>query len=237
MKPSFPGFSPDAPKFLADLEQNNDREWFQPRKEHYERVVREPMTALVMALNEGLAKFAPGYVTDPKQAIFRIYRDVRFSKNKQPYKTHIAASFGGGCGENQIPGVYYFSFSHKSVEAGGGVYHPDPPTMLTIRNHIAATHEVFRKLLKERKLRALMGELRGEELSRAPKGFDPEHPAADLLKKKDWFLFADLDPALLTTPKLLPELLARFAAVAPVIDYLNAPMKAAKKKAATIYRP
>ena len=94
MKPVFPGFPPEAFEFLRDLEQNQTREWFQPRKEHFDRYVKAPMEKLVEAVNIGLAKFAPDHVTDAKKAVFRIYRDTRFSHDKTPYKNHIAASFG-----------------------------------------------------------------------------------------------------------------------------------------------
>jgi uncharacterized protein (TIGR02453 family) len=230
MKPVFPGFPPEAVKFFKDLEKNNTREWFQPRKEHYEKYVRAPMEELVEAINGGLAKFAPEHVTEPKKAVFRIYRDTRFSHDKTPYKNHIAASFGRRGMEKMGAGGFYFSVNHKEIEVAGGVYHPDPASMLTIRTHIAQTNDELRRLLAKRKLRSRMGELQGSGLSRVPKGFDAEHPAADLLKKKDWIFFVMLDAGLAGSAKLLPEILSRFEAVAPVIEYLNAPLRAHKAK-------
>src|SRR3954447_23426071 len=114
----------------------------------------------------------PDYVTDPAKAVYRFYRDTRFSKDKTPYKDHIAASFrhrhlggeGGGAG-------FYFAVSHKDVGIGGGVYMPAPETLLAIRTHIAEFHQEFETLLKGRAVKRLMGELQGEELSRVPKGF------------------------------------------------------------------
>lgn len=233
MKPTFPGFPREAIQFFRGLEKNNTREWFQPRKEHFDQYVKAPMEQLVEAINAGLAKFAPDHVTEPKKAIFRIYRDTRFSHDKTPYKNHIAASFGRRGMEKMGAGGFYFSVNHKEIEVAGGVYHPDPAAMLTIRTHIANTHEEFRRLLANRKLRTLMGELQGAGLSRVPKGFEATHPAAELLKKKDWIFFRMLDPKLTGSAELLPEILARFEAVAKVIEYLNAPLRSQKAKQIT----
>lgn len=216
-------------KFFRALKRNNRREWFQPRKHMFDQHVKEPMLELVAALNAELVKFAPEYVTEPKKALFRIYRDTRFSADKTPYKTHIAASFSRRGGEQLSTGGFYFSVSHETVEVAGGIYHPMPDTMLTVRNHIAVTHEEMEKILKNKKTKPFMGDLRGGELTRAPKGFDPEHPAIHLIKKKDWFLDAELDPKLATSPKLFGEVAERFRVMAPLIDYLNRPLLARKK--------
>jgi uncharacterized protein (TIGR02453 family) len=233
MKPVFPGFPPEAIQFLRDLEANNTREWFQPRKQQFEEFVKAPMEKLADALNIGLAKFAPDHVTDPRKAVFRIYRDTRFSHDKTPYKNHIAASFGRRNMEKMSAGGFYFSVNHKEIEVAGGVYHPDAAAMLTIRSHIANAHEEFRRILRNRKLRSLMGDLQGSGLTRVPKGFEATHPAAELLKKKDWIFFVMLEPELACSPKLLPEILSRFEAVAPVIEYLNAPLRSKKAKSMT----
>ena len=228
MKAGFEGFPPEAIKFFRDLARNNRREWFQPRKELFDRHVKEPMLALATAINAELARFAPDYVTEPSKAVFRIYRDTRFAHDKTPYKDHIAASFGPRGLQKKGSGSFFFSINHKEIEIAGGVYHPSPEAMLAIRTHISETHEQFRRLLANRKLRGLLGELRGEALSRVPKGFNAVHPAADYIKHKDWILFASLNPALATTPGLVGELVARFRAVAPVLDYLNTPLRARK---------
>jgi uncharacterized protein (TIGR02453 family) len=186
------------------------------------------MLELVAALNAGLAKFAPAYVTDPKKALFRIYRDTRFSPDKTPYKTHVAASFSrrgsGGLGL----GGFYFSLSLGGVEVAGGIYHPAPETTLLVRNHIAEHYAQLRRILANPKARKLFGELQGDALTRSPKGFDPAHRGAAFIKMKDWIFDATLDPALATSPKLYPEILERFRAMAPLIEYLNHPLVAKK---------
>ena len=228
MSLGFPGFPEEAPKFLRSLKRNNRREWFQPRKHLYEQHLKAPMLELVSALNAGLQRFAPDYVTDPAKAIFRIYRDTRFSADKTPYKTHVAATFSRRGPERLKTGGFYFSIAPDQIEVAGGIYHPEPDTMLLIRTHIAETHMELRRILANKKTRTLVGQLQGQELTRAPKGFDPAHPAIAWIKMKDWILDTTLDGSLATSSKLYDEILDRFRAIAPLIGYLNRPLLARK---------
>ena len=228
MPSGFPGFPPEGLTFLRDLKRNNRREWFQPRKETFDLHVRAPMAELVTALNSDLSRFAPEYVTDPNRAIFRIYRDTRFSTDKTPYKTHIAARFPRRGLDTSAPSVFYFSFSADEIGAGGGIYHPDPQAMLMIRTYIAEHHRELRRVLQNPRLKQAMGELQGDELRRMPKGFDPAHPAADLIRKKDWFLYAPLDTKLALGLELFKELRSRFRLMHPVLEALAKPFPARK---------
>ena len=230
MRTAFPGFPAEMPRFFRALKRNNRREWFQPRKHLYERHVKEPMLELVAALNTELAKFAPAYVTDPKKALFRIYRDTRFSHDKTPYKTHIAASFSRRGSERLHLGGFYFSVSLESVEIAGGIYHPEPETTLLVRNHIADSHAELRRILGSRSVKKFFGKLDGDTLTRSPKGFDPAHPAAEFIKMKDWIFDATLDPEIATSPKLNREIVERFRTMAPLIEYLNRPLLTRKAK-------
>jgi uncharacterized protein (TIGR02453 family) len=220
----FPGFPPEMIQFFRSLKRNNRRDWFQPRKHLYEQHVKAPMLDLVTALNGELVKFAPQFVTDPNKALFRIYRDIRFSADKTPYKTHAAASFWRRGADHTGAGGFYFSVSHDQIEIAGGIYHPSPETMLLVRSHIGEHYPELRRILANKKARKLVGELQGDELTRAPKGFDPQHPALDLIKKKDWILDIALDSSVATTPKLYREILDRFRAMAPLIEFLNRPL-------------
>jgi uncharacterized protein (TIGR02453 family) len=215
-------------RFFRSLKRNNRREWFQPRKHLFEQHVKTPMLELVGAINAEVAKFAPEYVTEPKKAIFRIYRDTRFSADKTPYKTHIAASFARRGGERLGAGGFYFSVSNETIEVAAGIWHPDRDVTLLVRNHIAETHAELNRILADKKARKLTGNLQGDTLTRSPKGFDPEHPAAGFIKMKDWILDARLDPSLATTPQLHREVVARFRAMTPLIQYLNRPLIARK---------
>jgi uncharacterized protein (TIGR02453 family) len=125
---------------------------------------------------------------------------------------------------------FYFAVSHKGVDVGGGIYMPAPETLLAVRTHIAERHLEFRKLAAASAVKRLLGAMQGEQLSRVPKGFCADHPAADLLRFKQFLLFTTLDSAIVTTPKLFVELEKRFRAMAPFLEFLNAPL-AAKRQA------
>jgi uncharacterized protein (TIGR02453 family) len=228
----FAGFSSEAMTFFRGLERNNRREWFQPRKEIYESSVRAPMMQLVEAVNLALSRFAPDHVTDPAKAVFRIYRDTRFSPDKTPYKTHIAATFWRRGHEKHGWAGYYFSVSHKEVAVGGGIYRPGPEQLLAVRQHLAEHHGEFRKLAANRKLVSIMGPLQGESLARVPKGFACDHPAADLIRMKYWLYYKTLDPAIATKPELFDMVVDGFHAIQPVVDFLNQPLARRKTKIA-----
>ncbi|MCP5120127.1 MAG: DUF2461 domain-containing protein [bacterium] len=168
MPSGFPGFGKQALQFLRGLEANNNREWFQARKKHYEECLKAPMVTLVEAINRELVRFAPDHVTEPKAAVYRIYRDTRFSKDKTPYKTHVAANFPRRGLEKQAAAGYYFHFSTKDVTVAGGAYMPGPEQLLAIRTHLAENHKAFEKLLRGKRLRDTLGELKGEQLTRPP---------------------------------------------------------------------
>jgi uncharacterized protein (TIGR02453 family) len=226
MSSPFPGFPAEAVTFYRGLARNNAREWFQPRKTVFEQKVKGPMIELVTALNQAMMEFAPDYVTDAPKAIYRIYRDTRFSPDKTPYKTQIAASFARRGMEKHGAAGYYFAISHKGVDVGGGIYMPPPETLLAVRTHIAERHADYRRLATASAVKRLFGAVQGEQLSRVPKGFCSEHPAADLLRYKQHLLFTTLDAALITTPKLFVELEKRFRALTPFLEFLNAPLLA-----------
>jgi uncharacterized protein (TIGR02453 family) len=223
MKANFPGFSPDAIKFLRNLAKNNKREWFQPRKQQYEGLIKAPMVQLVECLNNEFAEFAPHYVTIPQKAVFRIYRDTRFSANKAPYKTHVAAIFPLQNTPKNYGSAFYFHFNVKELLVFGGVWSPEREELLAIRSLLQESYDEFQELLRERKLRSAVGELKGEELMRMPAGFPVDHPAEGLIRKKQWYLETTGDVGLITTPRLLPELVRYFQIMLPVVDFLNRP--------------
>jgi uncharacterized protein (TIGR02453 family) len=226
----FPGFPPEALQFFRGLARNNHRDWFLPRKPLFEEKVRRPMFELVDAVNLALKRIAPDYVTDPAKAVYRFYRDTRFSKDKSPYKDHIAASFrprglceGGGAG-------YYFSVSHKEIGIGGGIYMPMPETLRAVRGHVAEHHQQFRKMVGAKAVEKLFGGMQGEQLTRVPKGFSPDHPAADLLRYKQFLLYIELPPDSATTSQVYEEIVTRFKAMTPFLAFLNAPLARPRKR-------
>jgi uncharacterized protein (TIGR02453 family) len=217
--------------FLRALVKNNRRVWFQPRKPIYEEHVKAPMLDLVTRVTSAMLTFAPAYAGEPEKAIFRIYRDTRFSKDKTPYKTHIAAVFHRRGLDMHGGGGLYFHVSAKEVEVAAGIYMPSPETLRTVRAHLAERHEEFRALIRDRALRRLLGEMQGEQLSRPPKGYLPDHPAADLLRYKQFLFWTLLDPAVAATPKLEGEIVKRFRALTPFLEFLNAPLAKTKHAA------
>ena len=223
MTTKFPGFSPDALSFLRALKRNNRREWFQPRKEKYEALIKAPMLEMVAALNEELARFAPDYATPPEKAVYRIYRDTRFSPDKTPYKTHIAAIFPHHRAVKREGAVFYLHFTEKEVLAFAGVYSPDRDELLAYRTLLQEHHSEFQEILAGKTLRKTVGKLQGEQLSRMPKGFPVDHPAEGLLRQKQWYLESMLDVKLLTSSRLVPELAKRFQLMAPMVEFLNRP--------------
>jgi len=223
-----PYLRPDAITFLRNLAKHNDRDWFNPRKTDFEALLKQPMLEIIRKVTDAMTDFAPDHVRPAEKSLFRIYRDTRFSADKTPYKTHVAAVFSRRGSGLMGAGGYYFSVSHDTIEVAGGIYHPEPETMLLVRTHIAENYEDLRRVLANKKTKKLVGELQGDELSRAPKGFDPGHPALDLIKKKDWIFDVTLPPSLATTPKLQGEILDRFRAMSQLIEFLNRPLLARK---------
>lgn len=230
MPSRFAGFPPEAMKFFRGLQRNNSRQWFQARKQIFEEEVREPMIELVSAINKELVRFAPDHVTEPKKAVYRIYRDTRFSADKTPYKTHIAANFPRRGLDKHAGAGFYFSVSPAQIEVASGVYMPGAEQLLAIRTHLYQHHEEFSRIAKAKRLRSLMGEIQGEQLTRPPKGFPKDHPAVDLLRRKQWYHYILLDAELATTPELLPELMKRFRAVLPLVEFLNTPLVERKRE-------
>ena len=226
----FPGFPKEAVTFFKGLARNNNREWFQPRKEIFESKVKTPMVGLVEALNAEFAKYAPDYINDPKKAVYRIYRDVRFSSDKSPYKTHLAAAFARRGGDRNSSAGFYFHVSAKGVGVAGGLWEPPPEQLLAVRTWLVGNHAKFRKVARTSE--KLMGKLHGEGLQRIPKGFAADHPAADLIKMKRWVFFTSLDPKLITSPKLVAELMKRFRAMLPALELLNEPLTAQRRREA-----
>jgi uncharacterized protein (TIGR02453 family) len=210
---------PEAVTFLKGLEKHNDRDWFNARKQIFETKLKEPMQVLVEQINAELLKFAPEHITEPKKALYRIYRDTRFSKDKTPYKTHLGAIFPRHGLSKDSGAGYYFHVSTKGVGIACGAYSPGPDELRKIRHAIAENPKPFRTKHK------LMGPVKGETLTRPPKGFKPDHPAVDLIKMKQWYWWVELDPKLVTSPKLKAEVVKRFKEMAPMIELLNRALK------------
>jgi uncharacterized protein (TIGR02453 family) len=235
--PTFTGFRPEAIQFLVDLAENNDRSWFHPRKGEYERLLKDPLEALIGALAERFEARRIPLRADPAKSPFRIYRDVRFSKDKSPYKTNLGASFpwvgeaaatDDGGGRSHTGTVHssggYFHLSPGEIYVGGGIWHPEKPWIDAFRRRVADDPSEVRALVAEPSFKKTFGSLstEGHALQRVPTGYPPDHPAADLLKLKDVIFGRRLSDADASSPRLPDVIADSFAAAMPVMRYLAA---------------
>jgi len=208
-------------RFLKQLKRNNNREWFQANKHIFEEKLRAPMEAAVDGVNQVLASTAPEYVTEPKQAIYRIHRDTRFSPDKTPYKTHLGALFPRRGMSKMSGAAFYFHVAPEGVVVAGGVYFADPKTLLQLRTYLSENHERLSALLRPKRVKDLCGDLHGDSLSRPPKGFPADHPAIDLIKRKQWYFDLTLPVEESAQPGFAKMVAKRFLAMHPVVDFLN----------------
>ncbi|MEO7963894.1 MAG: DUF2461 domain-containing protein [Gemmatimonadaceae bacterium] len=225
----FPGFSRGALTFLRQLKRNNEREWFVARKDEFETRLLTPMRLFVEEMDVRLATFGAEISGSPKTSIFRIYRDVRFSKDKSPYKTHMGCWFthqraGRGVGsETHGAGAgFYFHLEPGASMVAGGIWMPPRPSLLRIREGIAARHAELRRLKNAKAFRDRFDALSDEgKLTRVPRGFNPDHPAADDLRRVSFTTSASLTDDDVLSPKL-PAIVERdFRRLFPLVRWIN----------------
>jgi uncharacterized protein (TIGR02453 family) len=217
-------FTAKTLSFLRALKRNNDREWFRTHKSQYEEHVRGPMVALLDRLAVDLRGFAPELVCEPRVSLYRIYRDTRFSADKSPLKTHIAAHFPPrGFSRGEGAGLY-FHVAPNEVWIGGGIYMPSSSDLRLIREHIAANHKGLSRIVNGAAFRKAVGALDGEQLSTMPRGYLKVHPAATYLRFKQFLAGREFEATFATGNRFYSELLDIFRAVAPLARFLNAPL-------------
>jgi uncharacterized protein (TIGR02453 family) len=219
-----PAFSPETLRFLRALKRNNRRDWFLTHRDEYEAQVRAPMLAMIARLAVDLRRFAPELLADPRRSMYRIYRDVRFSPNKAPYKTHVAASFPCRNLPKHEGAGLYFHVSPDEVWIGGGMYAPGTPQLLAVREHIAANARQFASIVESPAFRRTLGSVEGERLQRMPLGFPSDHPAARYLKHKQFLAGRELPPEAAIRPGFYRTVVTTFERVAPLIRFLNEPL-------------
>jgi uncharacterized protein (TIGR02453 family) len=221
-----PYFRPQAFTFLRSLAKHNDRAWFNDRKAIYEAELKEPMLAVIRKITEAMTEFAPHHVRPAEKSLFRIYRDTRFSNNKLPYKTHVAA-WWSHTGMNKTSGAgYYFQVSPKGVVIAAGAYMPEKEQLAAIRNWLLDNHVAFRKVLDKPAVRKTFTEFEGEPLTRPPKGFPAEHEAMDLIKCKQWGLSTTLPAETALEKNFAQTVIKHFKLLTPLVDALNTPIAA-----------
>jgi uncharacterized protein (TIGR02453 family) len=218
---------PEGIAFLRNLARHNDREWFTPRKAVFEAELKEPMLAIIRKVTAAMESFAPEFVRPAEKCLFRIYRDTRFSADKKPYKTHVAAWWAAQGMEKTSGAGYYFHIDAKEVVIAAGAYMPEKDQLAAIRHWLLDHHLEFRKILRATALRKTFAEFEGNALTRPPKGFPKDHPALDLIQCRQWGLSTTLPATAALDAGFAAVLTRHFRLAAPVVEALNTPIAAA----------
>jgi uncharacterized protein (TIGR02453 family) len=218
---------PEGLTFLRALARHNDREWFTPRKAVFEAELKEPMLAIIRKVTDAMESFAPEFVRPAEKCLFRIYRDTRFSADKKPYKTHVAAWWSHQGLEKTSGAGYYFHIDAKEVIIAAGAYMPEKDQLAAIRHWLLDHHAELRRLLEKPAVRKTFSEFDGNALTRPPKGFPKEHPALDLIQCRQWGLATTLPAMAALDPGFATTLIRHFRLAAPLVDALNTPIVAA----------
>ena len=223
MAGTFRGMPKDFFAFFRELKENNDRAWFEDNKVRYRASVQAPMSEFVSSMAPHLKKISKNFVCDPRPnggSIFRIHRDVRFSKDKRPYKENAGCYFRHVAGKDVHAPGFYVHFAPGEVFFGGGSWMPDPAALAKIRTAIAARPAAWNKVVADRSFKRAFGEVRGEGLSRPPRGFDVDHPLIEEIKRKSFYALHDADAKLAQSPALVGEVARTFASAAPLVRFL-----------------
>jgi len=210
-----PYFTPETFDFLVRLKRNNRREWFLKNKPRYEAVIKEPCIRFVCEAAEPLLQLSPYLRSDPKSSLFRIYRDIRFSSDKRPYKTHVGMQFshGGGGKDVHAPG-YYLHLEPGGCFVCGGIWQPDRLALLRIREAIAAKPDSWKAAVRGL---ALSDE---DKLSRPPRGFPGDHPLVEDLKRKSFIALIDLNEKQICGSGFMKEFAGSTRKMAPLVEFL-----------------
>ena len=211
-------FSSDLFKFLKELKTNNNREWFAANKSRFESSVRDPFLRFIADFAPLLHSISPRFVANPKPtggSLFRIYRDIRFSEDKSPYKTHMAASFPHVRARKDVsaPG-FYLHLEPRSSFVAAGVWHPDASTLTRVRTAIVERPNVWRAIRRSKL------EVQGARLTRPPKGFDPNHPLVEDLKLKDFVASVTFTDKQICNPRFILDFAATCRKMSPLVRFL-----------------
>lgn len=202
-----PYFTDATFKYLRDIAQNNSRVWFQANRGRYEAQVRDPALRFITDFGSHLTKMSRHFRADPRPvggSLFRFYRDTRFSKDKSPYKTYTGIQFRHVSGKDAHCPCFYLHLEPKSIFAGAGIWRPGGPTLAKIRERIVESPSAWKRVLADRRFKSRFN-LSGDSLKRPPRGYDPEHPFIEDLKRKDFVGFASLSQKDVTDTGFLKE--------------------------------
>ena len=213
-------FTKDFLRFLSDLSDNNDRDWFNANKKRYEDHIKKPFEAFIEVVIDEMQKLDRHILITPKDAIFRIYRDTRFSTDKTPYKTFVSAIVSRGGRKNKsTPGIY-IQFSAEDARVYSGAYELDKNELQNIRAAIASKPKEFSALINDKKFKNTFGEVRGEKNKRLPKEFEEAAKTQPLIANKQFYYFAKFEPEIIMNPKLPQIMIDHFKVAQPLGNFL-----------------
>jgi uncharacterized protein (TIGR02453 family) len=223
--PPFDGFPKSGISFLRKLKKNNNRTWFASHKNDFEEHLKLPMQSLVVALRPAFNEFAPQFDLNPKRSLFRIYRDTRFSKDKTPYKTHVAAHFVlAGKQKGFVGSGFYVHIEPGECFIGGGIYRPDAGQLKRIRRAVSKKPDEFLEVVRSRSFMRRFGTIQGDQLVRTPKGFQEDDPMMQWLKLKQYFVGVSLEEKRCYSRSFIKDVASVCEAATPLVTFLNAAM-------------
>jgi uncharacterized protein (TIGR02453 family) len=215
---------PSTIKFLKDLKKNNNKPWFDINRKRYEEAKADFANFVQQVIDAHSKKDKTISALKAKDCMFRINRDVRFSKDKSPYKTNFGASINKGGKKAFSTAGYYFHLEPGQCFVGGGIYQPMPDELKKVRQEIDYNFKDFKKIIQSKKFKALYGDLSKDaeySLSRVPKGYEPDNPAAEYLKLKSYIAFVSFSDKDLTSKDLVKKTADAFETLQPLLDFIN----------------
>lgn len=220
---NFSGLPADYFRFFKELRENNNREWFNENKPRFRTSVQEPLAAFVEAMAPRLRKISKHFVADPRLnggSVFRIYKDTRFSNDKTPYKTHGAVQFRHALGKDAHAPGFYIHLDPKEIFYGGGIWAPPSPALLKIRQSIRDKPKLWIKATTGAAFEKRFGGLRGDLLTRPPRGFDKDDPMIGDIKRKSFFAMAEGKPAAAKKAQFCDDVEAAMKDAKPLMKFL-----------------
>lgn len=216
-------FTPKTLSFLRSLKRNNRREWFHQRRDQFDQHCKGPMLEVIARLGEDLPKVAPEMLVDPKVGLLRQFRDTRFSEDKTPLKTNIAATIPNRVLGRMNGAGLYFEVAPGWVWIGVGLWAPDTSQLQLVREHVAAHHKQLTRIVTGPAFKKLGG-LKGERLTRVPRGFAKDHPAANYLQHRQFIGFREEPAAFAHSREFYKQLLWTFETMMPLVRFINEPL-------------
>lgn len=218
-------FTKDYNQFFKELAANNNKEWFDANRKRYENSVKEPFKAFVTEVIKQVQTHDERVNIEPKDAIFRINRDIRFAKDKTPYKLNFSAIVSPGGRKDMSTAGIYFELGPENMKIYGGAYMPDKGQLLKIRTGIMDDHKAFRRTIDGKAFSSLFGTVHGEKNKIIPKEFKAFLDKEPLMANKQFYVEAELPPKWVTDPKLMEKLMEHYVAMKPYNDWLAVKMK------------